>query len=374
MYIDINKVMQAFYTYLDEFFKSGKKLPKIKFVFNEDALAMYLSTVPKRDNSYTRLLTSYIKKSLEDYDTEYKVRVTNAKLFFQKLTTLVNLHAKVYQKYNADFSSDAEIEEYLKYLWLRMTPQDFLDVQKFLDREISYLMNEEYFDNLLYYQGIRLSSVVVGEYEGYTITAFKDMNNHYFETDLCLRYVLYDKERKKSYNLPMIHYGIETLNDKPVCHIYALQKCSYAEQDNKIGRSLYKLNSGINEPLNHPSFVLSLNLFMNLLRENNIEDIEVPLLEVLNYGYHEKIGESEKEKFRIKWEDSTPEDDFDKEIYEEDLKILNRTADKQDSISKAKVENLTNLFLRYQEQYDDISISVEDFLLKIKIKNMNKMI
>ena len=359
-YIDMNEVIKLFINNIYNFLISGEKISKVKISFAKE--------------DYEYLKTIFDEKSMDkiskDIDAEYLISVTDAKKFFQKLTTLVNLHIETFVKYYPDFNIRAEIEGYLKYVWLRMTPYDFLDVQKFLDLQISYAMNEKYFDNLIYYNGAVISGFVVGDYEGYTVTASKDMNNYYYETDTAIRYELYDKESRASYYLPMIHYGIDTLNEKPVCHIYGLQQDVYGKQDKKIERSLYKLNKGISNPDNHPSFVLALNLFINMLKDNDIYDIEVPLLEVLNYGYHEKVSDESKKRFDARWEDET----IDNEEYQEDKKALDAVADKQDFISKAKVENLSNLFLRYQSQFDDISISVEDYILKINIKNMKKMI
>ena len=132
----------------------------------------------------------------------------------------------------------------------------------------------------------------------------------------------------------------------------------------KIERSLYKLNKGI-ESVNHPSFVLALKTFIDMLAKQNIHNIEVPLLEVLNYGYHEITSEKEKIRFSNAWKDGVD----DQELYDEEKALYDKMVDKQDFISKAKTEDLSNLIFRIKDQYDNIDIDVYDFLLKVKIKD-----
>ena len=45
------------------------------------------------------------------------------------------------------------------------------------------------------------------------------------------------------------------------------------------------LNNGIDETLVHPNFVLAMKCFIDMLANEGISKIKVPLIQVLNYGF-----------------------------------------------------------------------------------------
>ena len=130
------------------------------------------------------------------------------------------------------------------------------------------------------------------------------------------------KSEEVEYNLPSIYYGI----DKDTCYIYSIlspkpKKDISPEEtkyDKKINRILYKLNSGIKESQEYfdykegksnyypegnitdvtHSFVLSLSIFLALLKNKNINKVKaVPYLPV-RYDSRYITAKDKKDKKR----------------------------------------------------------------------------
>ena len=108
--------------------------------------------------------------------------------------------------------------------------------------------------------------------------------------------------------------------------------------------------------------------FIDMLHKEGINEIEVPLLEVLNYDYHAMFGEKTKNKFNKAWSDLT--DLTEDELFQYEIEKANydRFVDKEDKISENKTDYLAKLFYRIEEQFDTISIGQSDNRLIVKIK------
>lgn len=350
----------------------GSSMDKIRFVFNDDAFEMFneiKNNPTEQSKKYHTIITDYnidyIKNNKEE--TEININISDADLFFDKLTELINLYGNFQDKYSSMSNRRTLLMNYCKNaLWLKMTPYDFLDIYGFLDRQISFIKNDYLFDELLAKKEGFGKENMVDKYMNYNIIASKWDNSIWFETMTYMQLDVVDMEKGLSYTLPYIHYGI----DNNTCYIYGLQQKTKENQDKKIERNLYKLNKNIENPLNHPSFVLCLHTFIRMLKEKGITNIEVPLLEVLSYSYHEKLENTSKDIFERRWNnvevDALSEDE--KYSYEIDKNDYDNFAGKEDFISRAKTENLVNLFLREKEEFDDIDIDVEEYNLKVKIK------
>ena len=273
---------------------SGKVIPKLKFIFN-DEIYQILESVKnnpfKKGNVWTPDISDsnieYVRENnkLDEFDN-YVIYVPDAKLFFERLVKLIN----VFEKYMEDHYSSCDgryiMTNYLKdALWLKMLPHDFSNVYSFLDREIAFLEDKtmDKYDTVL--NGYTMDNIV-DTFNDCLVVARKEENSFWFETVNNMSFDLINRERHMIYHLPSIHYGID--NNK--CFIYGIQNTDISESDKKLERTLYKLNKGIENPENHPSFVLVLKTFIDMLNKEGINDIEVPLLEVLNYEYHAMIG------------------------------------------------------------------------------------
>ncbi|MBR1377053.1 MAG: hypothetical protein IJ565_04495 [Bacilli bacterium] len=319
---------------------NDETIPPLKFIFSDkcfDDLRKYNIDV------------RYIKANNELKDGEYPIYINNVTLFFEKLTELVNIYEDNLRKYEDEEDRTLLFETFLNSgLWLRMTPYDFLDVYSFLDKQISFFKNDHIFDELILKGDGYSKDNLVSNYMGYNVYAIKTNNSIWCETNTRILFNLISGDRV--YNMPSILYGI----DDDTCYIYAVQNINVCKKDKKIERSLYKLNKDINNIDVYPSFVLSLRLFIDMLKSKNINKIKVPLLEVLNYEYHIRLATKSIEMYKHG---------------EVEKSWLNRICGKEDFISKSKVDKLCLLFERIQNQYDDIELNIDDYMLEVKIKN-----
>ena len=375
MKFDKKYIIQIFLIHIYKKLIIGEDMPSLKFIFNDDAFKLFeeVKNNPAGQNKYDKIndyMIQYIKDNNYAKDNEISINIDNANLFFDKLTELIDLYGSFEEKYDGYTNYSFLTREYLSIaLWLRMNPEDFYNVYNFLDRQISFLKNANLFDDI-YRDGSISRKHLDGEYYNYQVVSSIDNNTIWYETYQKMIYELIDLDNGLSYKLPSIHFGID---DGKVCYIYGIQNQD-GEHDKKIERSLYKINAGIDNPNIHPSFILAMKMFIQFLASNNITNIKVPLLEVLNYDYHIKMSEHEKKRFEANWPEDyiqkiiNEKDEYEIHAYEEDKKITSKFIDKEDDISKAKVENLANIFIRIQEQFDFINCDVEDYMLNVKIK------
>lgn len=379
MTIDKYEVALIFLTHNYKELISGKKVPPIKFVFKEDGYEIFETLLElskkkltdrkvyqyhidiMRDENY-RTKSKIDKLAEEEEDTsmvqELVIHVPDALEFFSSLSIIANLYYKI-----SRYATPKKLaEEFFSCaLWLRMTPQDCLDITGFLNRQIDYLYNICYLDD-----------IEEKEFDKYTINGLNEVNDDFYEAYNKMNLKIYDKENGESlYELPSIHYGIIDENYSKVCYIYAIQNMSTINQAEDIKTAIKKhiKRSGIT-----PSFILAMKTFIDILFSKDIKEIRVPLLEVLNYDYHVKISEDYKKMFEIEWPNEKIEeiyngdDEFEIRHYSIDRRIHDNYVGKADNISKSKSETLAYIFSKVQEQFDDIDIEVSDFELRIKPK------
>ena len=354
---------------------NGDRIPPIKFIFGEDGYQIfeYLLKNPVLHPEFNIVIEriyqyqiDVMKDDRKRSNGEVVIYVPNALDFFKELSIIANLYKNI-SKYN---SPQKISKEFFKAgLWLRMTPQDFNDIHGFLERQIGFLYNICYLDNL--------DEI---PYDKYIITASNEVNEDMFESFNRMCFTIHDEENEELvYELPSIHYGIVDENYKKVCYIYAIQNMATGCQDKKIARALYHINKGVEKPTIPPAFVLAMKTFIDVLNRKDIAEIRVPLLEVLNYGYHQMITEEYGKRFETEWSNEKIQsifeenDQYEINHYNIDKKIHDNYVSKEDAISKSKTEVFASIFYRLQEQYDDIDIDVNDFELIIRQKK-NKIL
>lgn len=378
MNITKEEMIECFVSNLYSELISENLTDSVKFVFNEDAYKLFeevKNNPTDEGKKYGTTINDYNIDCIRnnDKESEITINIPDANLFFDKLTLLINMYGNLVEKYLCYTNKRTLLMNYCQNaLWLKMTPYDFLDIYKFLDLQISFIKNDYLFDEFLAKKQGFTKDNIIGKYMNYDVVASKWDNSIWFETMTYMKLELIDMKKNLTYTLPYIHYGI----DNDVCYIYGLQQKHKDNQSKKIERDLYKLNKGIHNPANHPSFVLCLHTFIEMLKEKGITNIKVPLLEVLSYSYHKKTGDVSKDIFERRWTNVDVDnlDEYEKYSYEVDKKAYDNFAMKEDFISKAKTENLVNLFMRVEEQFDDIDIDVEEYNLNIKIKDKVKKI
>ena len=326
--LSITDVKSIFLTKSYPDIKSGKIVPNINIIFDDDYLPILESAVGnftpiKIDEKHRRTTYDDIKfytTSTRSEEGVLDIHVKDTALFFSQIYHLTKSLYKLYSFYEKPYAEPAMAHFIMTHIWLRMGPYDIENVHEFLKKQLEfsednrldtyrdYLRQEKFLDLKCKYK--------------------TDINNLWYEANKRAIFVLEDGYSK--YFLPSVFYGIDRDN---VCHIYAIQTFS-GFRDKKIGRFLYKLNEGIDNPNIHPNKMAALILFIRLIKSKGIKKIEVPSLQVLSYPLHEIFGEKAKENF-LKCKEGTKEYNQLKAIYENDY-------GKQDKISSLKIEDLLN--------------------------------
>ena len=300
--------------------------------------------------------------------------VKNPVKFFELLTDITNAWFDQKNKYWGASSPRALFIRDIKRLFLRMSPSDLTNIEKFLELQLSFLKSTT-FDEYI------KKNVVIGEYEGYQLFASKEENSSWCETNDKMSFYL-KGENDEFHTLPSVYFATTEENGQTICYIYAIQNERRRHTSKKAQRKLYKLNSGIENPDVNPGSVLVLKTFIDLLHQKGITDIRVPSLQVLSYSYHELLSEKTKKDFaknyspeRLEYINNLLEYERERalEEYEWQKVWYSHIVDKQDFISEAKTEGLFKIFYRVSEQFGNIAILntpfLEDENLNIKISS-----
>lgn len=258
---------------------------------------------------------------------------------------IINQQLKLYAMYGECRSARNYCQCYMKRVWLRMGSEDFINVEKFLERELKFIQNNN-FDYLSVGKKIT-------EFYGNDVYIRAGLGTTFDEATRQMHFWI-QTDKNEKHDLPYIHYGIMQGDSEKVCYIFGVQNYFFRQKVSSINRALYKLNKNIENKDIPPSRIFVLTLFLDFLKENNITHIKVPLLQVLNYDYHILQSENIRNSFFSKWNKKRIEEFpylrgflLKCEIieYENDQIEYIRFVDKQDLISKIKTENLFQLFM-----------------------------
>ncbi len=392
-YIDYKETIELFVYSLPSELKNESKTPRINIIFPESAFKLFEYV---RDNPFTK--EEYIVPDITDKDIEKlkyynqqdenapTIYVKNPVRFFELLTELINTILDLKEKYYRGTSGRYVLIHEFKNLLLRMNASDFTDIEGFFERQIDFLKNNIWDDYII--GGEFISSCHHnGTFENFQILSCKEYNASYCETSEKISFALYDEEHKNEniQTLPSILYGIREESGKNVCYIYAIQNPKDAVNNKKITRKLYKINKGIENPNVHPSQVLALKTFIEMLTKLGITEIKVPCIQVLDYRYHQILSDNAKETMK-KWTPEVLEELRSNQTlynkrklseYNWDKIWASHVIDREDEIEKAKTEGLFNIFERVADQFDLIEILndpfIEDEYLNIRIKSVKKL-
>lgn len=371
-------------------------IPNIRFVFNQQTIT-YLEKMMQtnfQDGRYcinTNLVenTEYLENdefeevihSLRQNNIDYQKYLTSERVpkekeiflpirdafsFFQLLTDIVNDLRK-------EFGFNREEEDnLLSSLWLRMGPRDLQNIQGFLKRELSFLKHHlekdvDCFD----------TNIISSDDQIYYQIQRNGMG---FETNLNI--VFYLVHGNEYYYFPMIHYGISEEDGQRVCYIYAIQDSKKLVKSDIIERKLQSIKKNWRNKYVKPTFVLSLSFFITLLKENKIDKIKVPLLQVLNYDYHCNLSKIMEESFMVKYPSMKQniierclKENLSSPIlseYQEEKERMLHFVHQEDLISKNKTERLIETFLVLEDKENNLERLndpfIEDEYLNIKIK------
>ena len=283
--------------------------------------------------------------------------INNYKEFFNLLRQIYERDIELFFR-RTDYSGFPvyEKDNLFKEIWLRMTPEDFNHPEYFLKKQALMIKDETFhkFDKETYLGKLSfLDNNIICTKNG--IARTWDENFREFQ------FIIYDKEyyhnnelfNRPHYTLPVIRYGIYEKEGKKICSIGSIQNKNYEKDEEKglkrrINREKYKINKEINDSevlTVEPNSILTLSLFINLLHQEGITDIEIPGMYVLDYEYHEKRNKVILKEFKKEWEDEKRREKFSK-WYQQNLIYMDKNYEKQDLISEIKTERFIKIFQR----------------------------
>lgn len=364
--------------------KNESEIPALNIVFPASAFKLfeYIKEHPfEKDDSYVPPLydRDIAKANLANNNNPENpnIIIHNPVKFFELLTDITNAWQEQKNKYWGSYSPRALFIQNVKRIFLRMSPSDLDNIEKFLERELSFLKDTT-FDELI------KNNKLIGEYEGYKLYTSLEEAASWCETSNKMTFFLKGTP-DEYYTLPSIYFGITEEYGEKVCYIYAIQNERHRAENKKIHRSLYKLNKGIENPNVNPSSILVLQTFINMLKEQGITNIKVPCLQVLSYRYHELLSEKTKQEFardyskeKLEYINNLNSYDRERELEEYEWQCIwySHVVDKQDFISFTKTEGLYNIFKRVAEQFTSIELLntpfIEDENLNIRISTEPK--
>lgn len=152
-------------------------------------------------------------------------------------------------------------------LLFNMNNTDALDLSSYIDKRTHFLKDETFKE----YDRI----TPVGEFNGDVVCVERILEEPGLETPYVLEFTI--EHDNIIYQLPLIRCAIDEDN---VCHLFAVQFGRYrnfAVKEKDYKRIVNKINKGVKKYRNvSPGFVLSLRLFLDLLKKHNIKRIVIP--------------------------------------------------------------------------------------------------
>ena len=171
-------------------------------------------------------------------------------------------------------------------------------------------------------------------------------------------------EGTRDSEFPSIHFGISKENGEAISYIYGIQSISNIK-DNEIKDSLQSIRKNLRNKYVSADFIISLGLFLDYLYDIGIKKIEIPVLQVFNYPYHEILStnisdsfnsytDSDIEEIESLYENGNRSDRV--EDYMHTKKMVSRFVNKQDSISYNKTERLIYTLYELINRYDSVEL------------------
>ncbi len=312
------------------------EIPNMYFKFNNEDDYNYIINILK-DYSKENVING-----LENIDySKPIVEISNLKQFLFYMQTLLEQYCKIKK-----FRYQEKYLWFFKYIWQRMTPDDFKNPENFLKKNILMLSNNIFNE---YYEEKYVNRISL--FNEYFIKSKNRLSKSFDEEPKEMIFFLTNIKHQNIY-FPTVRYGIYEENNKLICEIGSIQDINKLninvmnyELYKKIDRLKYKLNKNVPDHLIEnvePKKLISLLLFISLIKERDINIIKIPSMYVLDYEFHEKNNILLKELFDTKngYENVFIEENK-KELYN-----LSNVIDKQYIISANKTTNFIKLFER----------------------------
>lgn len=345
------------------------EIPKINFIFNNDAYDLFYEVINnpfELKNSWTPNIKEEdieFLKTLNSNDCP-TIYIKDHIKFFTYLTEITNNSIDLHNKYKQDKTSRSHLIQILRRIWLRMSPNDFNNVEQFLHNQLEFIKTDIFEDYKFKNFNHRN---IINKFHEYAVAAENSLNRTWDESTKCMSFTIFTDYNHHS--LPNIYY--DTIKD--TCYIYAIQNDKNPNKLPEINKLIYKEFRGNGQP----NKVYALKLFINMLKEKGIKNIKIPTIQVLNYDYHEILSKNEKEKFKKLWPKELLDNltSWEQIEYENNLRWYNHIVDKENTISKIKTEDLINLIYKIVNEDNTLyltnDIDISD-TLDIKIKSLKQ--
>ena len=381
--ININQAISIFFGNAKPYLISEKEMPNIRFIFPVHYYELFKNIVEETSIIKDRTMYTPTKENVEEVFKERNAKnsiptiyVDDPDVFFKTIVEITEALQILRIKNNLEDDILTLSEAMQRYIWLRMGSKDFADVNTFLKHQRDFLRDET-FDAYIKPQQI-------ASYYDYTITAQETCGHSYDETYKRMIFTFY-KDDEKIHHLPIVDFGIREEDGKKICYIYAVQNIGYLK-DKTVERKLYKLNKDIENPENHPNFVMAMKLFIDLANREGISEIRVPDGQVLSHRFHEIMSNNAKKSFEEKFGNNKLENfkNANGEIpehimfnYMVNKGYYERLVGKADFIEDAKTTKLIALLKRMSIQFSDYELiprdeNVDYTSLKVKTKTYKK--
>jgi len=206
-----------------------------------------------------------------------------------------------------------DLSFFFNNLLFNMNSTDALDLSSYIDKRCQFFQNDCFkeFDQI----------TPIANFNDNLICVERVIEEPGLETPFILEFTI--EIDNKIYQLPLVRFAIDNDN---VCHLFAVQYGRYRDfgvQDCEYKKEVNKINKGVKKYRNvPPSFVLSLRLFLDLLKSYNIDQIVIPDFLFSRYKNYYKAS----------------------------------TTGRSDDILSRILEDFLNLMQRMEYQFDDVEI------------------
>lgn len=350
-------------------------LPNFRFDFRENEAIEFIETVlkeySKRYDFYyeeTDLILQCLKN--KDFSDDLPVMIIhNYKEFFEQLKNYYEQDIELYfQRTGSSGFSSYEQTNCFEQVWLRATPENFINPECFLKKQAE-MLKDSTFDKYN-------SETYIGNlarFGNHPICVQNKVARTWDENSKEFKITIYDKSKynnkllfdRPHYTLPVIRYGIYEKHGKRVCNIGSIQDKTFSDTPDEcllttVKEARASLNKGKLRKENYlekvePLKLLSLSIFTNFLNKEGITEIEVPGMYVLDYDYHSKRSLQVKDQFDKEWTEVKKQKR--PESYKRDLKYLSMNYNKQDIISEIKTERLIYTVKRLLSHYNNSRVN-----------------
>lgn len=366
-----------------------EKQANFNFDFREPEAIDFIESVFKK---YCKKYESYrdtAPKVLEsikskDFSDEKPVMIIhNYKDFFELLRQFYEQDIELYFE-RTGFSGFPCYEQTncFEQIWLRCTPEDFINPEQFLRKSIS-MVKDHTFNK--YNKETCIGNL--SRFDNNPICVQNKVARTWDENSREFHITIYDKKNydnmelfnRPHYSLPVIRYGIYEKDGKKICHIGSIQDKRFGDFTDEnlseyVNESRKCFNKGKLRSENfvekvEPAKLLSLGIFVDILNKEGINEIETPGMLVLDYDYHTKRSIQAKAQFDKEWTEYRKKQSPDR--YKLDLEYLSMNYNKQDTISEIKTERLIYTVKRMISHYPSGKINSypgdADSLLRLTI-------